>query len=325
MANESTMIKTLRSLTLVDKNLDYTNSKELGRGAYGKVFTVKYCGQLFAAKEIHAILLNSANKKEKDHVIKNFLQECHHCVNLRHPNIVLFIGVYWPGGQLSNLPVMVMELMDCSLEKFVMEKNDIKLAQKYSVLRDVALALSYLHAQTPPVIHRDLSPNNVLLNDRGVAKISDLGVARSLQSSRNANKNLKMTQAPGTLDFMPPEALCDDPVYDTSLDVFSFGGIMLFVINKQWPQPSAATEVDPTTRRIKGFTETQRRQKYLNKMKGGDQALQKLVENCLDNDPSRRPVITDVLQKLESLLEKSSEVVNQYNCIICVLIIHWEN
>ena len=97
MANESTMIKTLRSLTLVDKNLDYTNSKELGRGAYGKVFTVKYGGQLFAAKEIHANLLNSANKKEKDQVIKNFLQECHHCVNLRHPNIVQFIGVYWPG------------------------------------------------------------------------------------------------------------------------------------------------------------------------------------------------------------------------------------
>lgn len=310
MAKEPTMIKSLRSLTLAEKNLDCTNSKELGRGAYGKVFTVKYCGQLFAAKEIHAILLEAANKTEKDQIIKNFLQECHHCVNLRHPNIVQFIGVYWR-GQRSNLPVMVMELMEYSLEKFITEKNDIKLAQKYSILRDVALALSYLHAQTPPVVHRDISPNNVLLNDRGVAKISDLGVARSLQSSRNRSKNLKLTQSPGTLDFMPPEALCNDPVYDTSLDVFSFGGIMLFVISKQWPQPSAATEVDPTTRHVKGFTETQRRQKYLNKMKGGDQVLQKLVETCLDNDPNRRPFITAVLQKLESLQEKLSEVVNQ--------------
>lgn len=319
MANDSAVIKMLKSLSLEEEKLEYSgDTEELGRGAYGKVFKVKYCGQWFAAKEIHPILLSEATKKQKDAMIKSFLQECHHCFNLRHPNIVQFIGVYWP-VQRSNLPVMVMELMEYTLEKFVMA-NDIKLAQKYSILRDVTLGLAFLHGQTPPVIHRDLSPNNVLLNDRGVAKISDLGVAKSLEAGKNAKKTSKLTKAPGTIDFMPPESLVDDPVYDTSLDVFSFGGIMLFVVNKQWPEPTAATEVDPTTRRVRGFTENQRRQKYLNKMRDSDQILHKLVESCLDNDPHKRPVITAVLQKIESLQEKLSEVVNQYNYLMCIYI-----
>ena len=302
MANDSAVIKILKSLTLAEKNLDTRDGKELGRGAYGRVFTVKYCGQSFAAKEIHSILLNEAGKKQRDLMIKSFLHECHHCVKLRHPNIVQFIGVYWP-NQRSHLPVMVMELMDCSL-KYLIEnqpRSDIKLPDKYSILHDVALGLCFLHAQTPPVVHRDLSPNNIMLTDRRVAKIGDLGVAKAIEAGgKSLKKNVKLTEAPGTIAFMPPEAMGSNPVYDASLDVFSFGGIVLFVITEQWPEPTMATEVNPQTHRVMGFTEIQRRWKYLSQLNRDDQELRHFVESCLDNDPRARPAIRAVVEKIES-------------------------
>ena len=306
MEDKSAVINTLRSVSLTENNLD-CNGEELGRGAYGKVFAVKYCGQNFAAKEIHPILVEGVGKMERERLVKSFLQECYYCFNLRHPNIVQFVGVYWPQGQ-SDLPVMVMEMMDRSLAKFITNtdiKRSIKLIDKYSILHDVTLGLSFLHAQNPPVIHRDLSPNNILLTHKGVAKIGDLGVARAIQAGGKAiKKKVALTKAPGTAHFMPPEALNDDPEYDSSLDVFSFGGVVLFVMTEQWPTATEPTKLDPKTQRIVGFTEVERRRQYLSKMDEISRGLRLLVECCLDNDPSKRPDIKMVSEKIESFKNK---------------------
>jgi len=62
--------------------------KELGRGAYGRVFAVKYCGVICAAKEIHQILIDAVNPEEKQAIKDSFIRECLHCSSLHHPNIV---------------------------------------------------------------------------------------------------------------------------------------------------------------------------------------------------------------------------------------------
>ena len=84
-----------------------------------------------------------------------------------------------------------------------------------------------------PIVHRDLSSNNVLLTSQFVAKISDLGVAKVIQADSKKTK----TCAPGTVDFMPPEALLETPEYGPPLDVFSYGGVILHVVNQEWPKP----------------------------------------------------------------------------------------
>ena len=152
--------------------------KELGRGAYGRVFTVEYCGLVCAAKEIHPILIEGViSPAEKKTIIDNFIRECHHCSVIRHPNIVKFLGVYY-SSKKTDLPIMVMELMNASLASFVKNnQSKIPVKTKMSILYDVSLGLSYLHARKPVVIHRDLSPNNVMLTSQPVAKIGDLGVA----------------------------------------------------------------------------------------------------------------------------------------------------
>ena len=108
--------------------------------------------------------------------------------------------------------------------------------------------MSHLHARRPAVIHRDLSSNNVLLSKGHlVVKISDLGTARMIRADSKQTKS-RLTTAPGTLHFMPPEALDEeDPVYGTPVDVFSFGGIALHLFSEEWPTPGAQKKRDPKT------------------------------------------------------------------------------
>ena len=109
--------------------------QELGRGAYGKVFTVKYLGLVCAAKEIHSLLLDGVGQIQKKAIKDSFIRECIHCNIIRHPNIVQFLGVYYSSAQ-SELPIMVMELMDTSLNSFV-EDNKSKIALTTKVIPSI--------------------------------------------------------------------------------------------------------------------------------------------------------------------------------------------
>ena len=286
------------------QNLTLTNvtslDRELGRGAYGKVFTVKYREKIYAAKEIHSLLLEVANPEEKREIKNTVLRECYHCSLLRHSNIVRFIGVYYPRKDSDSIfPVMVMELMEDSLTHYV-KKPNISMKMKASILYDVAFGLNYLHTYNPPIIHRDLSPNNILLSRDSVAKISDLGVAKVVKADSRATQTM-LTKAPGTVDFMPPESLGETPNYDTSLDVFSYAGIVLHVVNQEWPSPTGQVSINPKTGKGTALTEVERRQAHLDKMRGRAEVLKPLVKSCLHNLPFKRPTIAAVFKLLEPL------------------------
>jgi len=196
----------------------------------------RYQGKEYAAKKIHTILTDEVSPEEKETIKNNFIQECLCCSTLQHPNIVQFVGIYYP--KKSNFPIMVMELMRYSLRSFIEEnqsKSYIDNKTKMSILYGVSLGLSFLHRHEPQIIHRDLSSNNIMLTDQLVAKIGDLGVAKVIQADTKMTKS-RLTKAPGTQDFMPPEALeGDDIVYGTPVDVFSFGCVALHLFTKNGP------------------------------------------------------------------------------------------
>ena len=286
---------------LVLKGVTKLDCKELGRGAYGRVYAVKYCGTTCAAKEIHSILVEEVGDVKMRRTVESFMRECRQCSTLRNPNVIQFLGVYYPsegaGGVQGRmrLPVMVMEMMADSLTSLVDKHEKIPVHIKFSIVHDVSLGLCYLHNNDPPIVHRDLSPNNVLLTAHHVAKISDLGVAKVIK----ADSRKTMTKAPGTVDFMPPETLTKRPEYGTPMDVFSFAGIVLHVFSQQWPTPSEQTQFDPKTRRKVALLEVERRQQYLDKMRGEAEVLRPLVEECLDDDPAVRPTIAAVCEKIQ--------------------------
>lgn len=275
---------------------------ELGSGAYGRVFTVEYRGVVCAAKEIHSILIENVTPVEKRAIIDKFVRECHHCSTINHPNIVHFLGVYY-ASKRSELPIMVMELMDTNLTSFVEDnQSKILMSAKLSILYDVSLGLSYLHARTPVVVHRDLSSNNVMLSTRGqlVAKIGDLGVAKAIPADSEQTRSV-LTIAPGTVDFMPPESLVAEPLYGTAVDVFSFAGIGLHVFAEKWPEPCGEKRRDLVTKRLVALNEVERRQEYLDKIPESAVILRGLFERCLDYEPNERPHIQEVSEMIELL------------------------
>ena len=99
------------------------------------------------------------------------------------------------------------------------------------MLEDVSRGLLYLHKHTPQIIHRDLTAKNVLLTSSLVAKITDFGNARivNLQPGQLART---LSRLPGTLAYMPPEAVSVNAHYGLSLDIFSFGYLALFTLNQ---------------------------------------------------------------------------------------------
>ena len=299
-----TITKELKDITISGSKIKLTG-EEIGRGAYGKVFKVKYCGWVCAAKEIHSILLEGVSQQEQRSIKEGFIRECYHCSVLSHPNIVRFIGVYYPKNDL-NIPVMIMELMDESLVAYMKKLPNNELMKKGSILLDVAEGLSYLHGQKPPVIHRDLSPNNILLQKGGgkgeipVAKIADLGVAKVLKTDSRSRSTLhRLTKVPGTVDFMPPEAFANTPVYGTGLDVFSYGNIILFVATHKWPIPMDQVKLDPKTDELIPLSEVERRQDYINEIRGDVAHYKPLIISCLHNNPTKRPTITEVSKRLK--------------------------
>ena len=298
--------KEIEDITETFKQLTLSGVKpegrELGRGAYGRVYTVKYRGVVYAAKEVHALLLQTAGEEGARILRNNFIRECSQCSKLSHVNVVALVGIYYP-SKLS-LPVMVMELMNVSLTAYATQP-DVSLKRKLSILHDVAEGLNYLH--TNQVIHRDLSPNNVLIKYSGVdqvppvAKIADLGVAKMVQADSMRTRT-QLTKLPGTVDFMPPEAFEDNPHYDTSLDVFSYGGVMLYTVNGKWPTPSAQVKRDSLTDELKALSEVERRQQYLDEVTGQEaEVLKPLIKDCLNNNPTMRPSIFDLASKIKPM------------------------
>ena len=274
--------------------------RELGRGAYGRVYAVKYCELTCAAKEIHSILVENVSADERKYIVQSFLRECRQCSELRHPNIIQFLGVYYPSNldsaAATQLPVMVMEMMANSLTSFVKQYHEIPIHFKFSIIHDVAIGLCYLHNHDPSIVHRDLSPNNILLTTHLVAKISDLGVAKVIK----ADSKKTMTKVPGTADFMPPEANTPSPKYGTPMDVFSFAGIILHTFNQRWPAPEPERRVDKLTGKVIALSEIERRQEHMDKMTGAGEELKPLIEECLNFDPDKRPEITKVCKNIKS-------------------------
>ena len=227
--------------------------------------------------------------------------------------IVTSLGVYYPENYPDRknypemdqytLPVMVMEKMQHSLRGLVENYDNIPLNVKLSILDEVCLGLRYLHGRNPPIVHRDLTPNNILLGGHLEAKITDLGVAKVVRSDNQKT----MTKLPGTPDFMPPEALSIRPVYGPSLDVFSYGGVILNVTTQQWPQPSDAAEFNPHTGRRELVSEVKRRQEYLDKMTGGTADLKPLVMSCLDDNPKKRPPVAEVSMTIKRAKDECSQ------------------
>ena len=212
----------------------------------------------------------------------------------RHPNIVQLIG--FVSDPTTNIPSIVMELLDTNLTKLLDKYGVLPLDAQISILHDVAVGLSFLHGHKDPIIHRDLSSNNILLTTHLAAKISDLGLAKHVKSPELQTGSLTGF---GTLNYMPPEVLGrQPPQISPKTDIFSFGVIMLQMGTGKYPE-------------VKGDINTEAevvRRKHHIDLLGIHSHLLPLVRQCLNNNASSRPTGIELSVALKDMKTNTKSV-----------------
>jgi c-src tyrosine kinase len=206
--------------------LDFgTSPIVLGSGTFGVVHLAKYRGDMVAVK-IPKIGIEDF-QKEKDILL-----------SLRHRNIVLCQGeVFLLNGQQG----IVLEYMaNGTLKDFIEKNHRIPADKKINLAMGIAKGLAFLHGEA--IFHRDLSHNNVLIDDMGTAKITDFGKAKPISHVLGTSGTI------GTYLWMPPEAF--KGAYTQNSDIFSFGILMWEMeTGNTNPGPPSNADVtqDPTT------------------------------------------------------------------------------
>ena len=204
---QSRMLNLQPSWSIDQEQLEITE-RVLGRGAYGEVRVGIYQGTRVAVKKIHEVIISDYNREL-------FEREMRISSRVRHPNLVLFIGAV-----TTNNITIVSELLETSLRKLMME-GKLKGTDICPISKNVACALVYLHSLPDPIVHRDVSSANVLLNakkDGWQAKLGDFGSANFLAKLG--------TVGPGCVAYAAPEA-GDPRQQGPKMDVYSFGVLLL--------------------------------------------------------------------------------------------------
>ena len=268
---------------LAPKPLSLKMGKEISRGGNGSVHLGELRGCSVAVKKVHSILLEAVRDGQGDRALTDFVSECKRLESIIHPQIVGFKGAFY--DQHSDEPLLVMEKMNRDLRVLLnTQKGKLTYRRQFQLCLDVAKGLHFLHTQDPPLVHRDLTAKNVLLDDLGRAKIGDLG------QSKLKTAAYFQTKQPGAMPYMPPEALKAKPRYDEKIDIFSFGVLMLEIATQQEPNPGFQN--------IGNTPEKDRRRTDLACLPA-NHPLEPLILECLDNDPDKRPNTAAVLKKLE--------------------------
>ena len=234
--------------------------RQLGGGGWGVVKVAKFRGIEVAAKTLFEQI-------RSDYYRHLFIREMNMAARLRHPHLVQFIG-----ATLEGEMIILTELMATSLRR-VLEGGRISREHILSISVQVCQALNYLHLMQPdPVIHRDISSANILLNPlpdgRWRAKVTDYG---SVNTQRMLN-----TMNPGSPVYAAPEA-GNPSLQSTKMDMFSLGVLLIEMCSGQFPSDDGRERVLLTIQ---------------------DCQFSGIISRCIHRDRDNRPTARQLLNEL---------------------------
>ena len=248
---------------------------EIGVGGWGTVARGMYKGQLVAVKWPHPLILNQR-------VVESLKRETRMMIQVRHPNLVQIIAAVFDEASrtLRAPPMIVTELLDLDLRDCY-QKGRLQESSRIPVFLDVAYGLHYLHDRQEPIIHRDVSAPNVLLqalpNGLWRAKISDFGSANLARLSKTAGPGAIIYTAPEAFPQTNPRA--PRVPHTTKIDVYSYGILMCEVLTAEQPDPELYLE-------------------RLEQVQRQSASLHSLIVSCTDPSPDKRPTMACVIDKL---------------------------
>ena len=251
--------------------------RRIGKGGWGEVLegTVRV-----AIKQLHKEIAVPIHIEKMEREMKLLAE-------VRHPNLVQFIGAIFDEQNQANQspPLIITELLDINLRQ-AYETNQLVPLNRLSIFIDIALALDYLHQRYDPIIHRDVSAPNVLLqrmpNHQWKGKVSDLGSANFLQHAQ--------TMGEGAIVYSPPEVipqafdLLTPPLRQSvKIDVYSYGIVLCEVTASRFPSAEHYRDM-------------------MHQIQRERPALYDLIVRCTKREPSDRPSMSEVLVELNKIV-----------------------
>src|SRR3954470_22763798 len=251
--------------TMVDGR--YRAQKRLGAGGMAEV----WCAEDEVLGRRVALKLLGSRFAEDPEFRERFRREAQSAAGLAHPNIVgIFDRAEWEGT-----PYIAMELVDGrTLKELVTERGPLPPTVAVNFTEQILQALAYAHRRG--LVHRDIKPQNVIVDADGTAKVADFGIARAANSEMTQTGSIV-----GTVQYLSPEQAQGLPV-DRRSDLYSVGIVLYELLTGRVPFDAEA----PVSVALKQVSEHPVPPSQLRP--GIPRALEAVVMRALEKDPARR-------------------------------------
>ena len=252
----------------------YEIEQELGRGGMGIV----YCAKDRRLKRTVAIKILPPELAFRSDIRSRFLREAETAAQLSHANIVPIYSV----DEVENLVFFVMAYVaGNNIAKELHERGRLGVVETRRILREVADALAYAHGRG--VVHRDIKPDNVLLDrDTGRAMVTDFGIARAVSENADSSRLTATGMAIGTPTYMSPEQAAGEREIDGRSDLYALGVVAYQMLSGAPPFVASSTPA----MLVKHLTE--RPQPLRSKRSDVPEELERIVMVLLEKDPANR-------------------------------------
>jgi serine/threonine protein kinase len=275
-------------------------TKKLGEGAYGTVFKGKLSNEIYVAVKI----LNTSNENGEE-----FINEVGTIGKIHHVNVVRLVGFCADGFRRA----LVYEFLpNDSLEKFISSTYANKCFLSWDKFHNIALGVAkgieYLHQGcNQRILHFDIKPHNILLDQNFNPKISDFGLAKLCSKDQSV---VSMTTARGTIGYIAPEVFSRNfGNVSSKADVYSFGILLLEIVGgrKNVDDTVESTSQVYFPEWIYNLLEQKEDIRIIVEDDGDAKIAKKLAIIglwCIQWHPMDRPLMKDVVQMLEGEEDK---------------------
>ena len=265
--------------------LDWAGSVKLGAGAFGEVVRGKWRGTPVAVKKVNVAAGGAGAIAELRHEIAVMS-------HMHHPRVVQFLGActrqqpwlllseFMKGGSVAQ-----------ALAAREGRPLPPRMAGRWAL--DMAQALRYLHEHKPRgVVHRDLKPQNLLVDGSWHVKISDFGLAKVVDQLKALDERYKLTGETGSYRYMAPEVFRHES-YNAKVDIYAFSMICYYFAHGE-PPFARVPPVDAARAAAVEHLRPEIRASV-------DRDFAALIRQCWDRDPAARPSAAQLCVQLEKL------------------------
>ncbi|NWT55921.1 ANKK1 protein, partial [Erythrocercus mccallii] len=284
--------RALGSLTVFSREDFEDDWVRVASGGFGHVYQVKHrrWRTVYAVKCSPFLLQDSSVDRTSMNCL---MEEASKMEKIKFQHIVTIYGV-------CNSPLgIVMEYMARGSLERILPTHRMSWQLKFRVIHEMGLAMNFLHSMSPPLLHLDLKPGNVLLDGNMHVKISDFGLSKWMEQSSRM-QYIESSALRGTLSYIPPEMfLQNSKPPGIKYDVYSFGIVIWEVLMQKKPYAGAnmmAIIVKVAAGKRPGL------ELVRDDWPGECHQMLDLMKRCWDQDPKQRPSFADIPVETDVLL-----------------------